>query len=78
MSGADLTWVVNRNRSGILKMLVAAEQLDELIGSRIGCTSGRNNISKDLKQGLLKLRKTVALAKKEYNLDARKRLLLRC
>lgn len=53
---------LNRHRTGVPKMMVIAEQLDELIGN----TSGRNNISKELKQSLLQFRKSVALAKKEY------------
>lgn len=44
MIGADLTRVMNRNSSGLLKMLVLIETLNELIGY----TSGRSNISKDL------------------------------
>lgn len=51
---------LNRNRSRLPKMLVVAEQLDKL-----GYTSGRSN-----NQGLLKLRRSVALAKKEYDLLA--------
>lgn len=69
MTGADLTRALNRNRSGLPKMVVVAEQLDELIGY----ASGRHNISKDLKQGLLKLRKSLALAKKEFDLLAEER-----
>lgn len=45
MTGADLTRALNRNRSKLPKMLVVAEQLDELIGY----TSGRTTINKDLK-----------------------------
>lgn len=50
-------------------MLVVAKQLDELIGYK----SGRNDINKDLKQGLLKLRKSLALAKKDYYLLVKQR-----
>ncbi|KXJ83760.1 hypothetical protein RP20_CCG001499 [Aedes albopictus] len=50
-------------------MLVVAEQLDELIVF----PSERYNISKDLKQGPPKHRKSVALTKKEYDLLAEER-----
>lgn len=66
MSGADLTRALNRNRDGLPKMMVVVEQLDHLIEF----TSGRTTISKDLKQGLLKLRKSVNLAKMEYDILA--------
>lgn len=64
MSGAELTRALTRNRDGLPKLLVVSEQLDELIGY----TSGRNNISKDLKKGLLRLRDSVAQARREYDL----------
>lgn len=49
MTDADLTRLLNRNRTGLPKMLVVVEQLDELFGYM----SGRTTINKDLIQGLL-------------------------
>lgn len=69
MTKADLPRARNRNRSGPQKIFVVVEQLVQLIVY----TSGLNNISKDLKQGLLKLRKSVAMTKTEYNLLAEER-----
>lgn len=66
---ADFKQALNRDCCGLPKIMVFADQMDVLIS----CTRGRNNISKDFKQGLLKLHKSVALVKKEYGLLAKER-----
>lgn len=66
--GPSLLRAIERSRSTEPKVLAASQQLEAIIEF----TASRSNIAKDLKQSLLKLRKTIRAAKKEFfDLEAR-------
>lgn len=68
MDGPGLLRAVEKRREMLPRMVALAEQLDAIVDF----TSSRSNISKDLKQSLLLLRRTVRAAGKEREaLEAR-------
>lgn len=62
MDGAWLMRAINKSRDGLSAMEVAAQQLDSIIDF----ASSKSNISKDLKQALLRLRKSMLAAKQNH------------
>ena len=69
LDGPWLTRAMNKNRDLLPKMAVVTEQLDAIIEF----ASSKSNISKDLKQSLLKLRKSVLAATQEQDRQDRVR-----
>lgn len=69
LDGAWLTRAMNKNRDLLPKMAVVTEQLEAIIEF----ASSKSNISKDLKQSLLRLRRSVLIATQEQDRQERAR-----